>query len=113
MKERKPSTKNDSLVGLYGHTFIIDEQDIDKKMIQYQFQIIRRVPPDRWLVQLFSFVDGRPTQAQVYPESFILSEDVKLYILHDEWCGAHEAECERRRWHGKQSWTLPVDTTNE
>jgi hypothetical protein len=53
------------------------------------------MPPDRWVVQLFSFMDGRPTEVQVYPESFLLGDDVKLYAEHSEWLYAHE--CRTRR----------------
>ena len=92
----KPSRKT-SLAGLVGHTYVPDEQQPDRMRMQFQFEIIRPVPPGRWLVQLFSFMDGRPTNVVVYPESFLLGETVKLYLSHDEWHYAHERESQWRR----------------
>jgi hypothetical protein len=98
MAKRTPKfVQKDGLAGLFGHTYVPDLDAPDEKMIQYQFEIIRPVPPDCWLVQLFSFMDGRPTEVRVYAESFLLGDEVKLYLREDEWHYVHERECEFRR----------------
>jgi hypothetical protein len=66
-KAARPQRKV-GLIGLFGHTFAIDETG--DKSVQFQFEIIRRLPPDRWVVQHFSFMDGRPTNVTVYPKAF-------------------------------------------
>jgi hypothetical protein len=94
---KAPTKRTSGLIGLFGHTYVPDEEHLGKKVIQYQFQIIRRLPGDRWVVQLFSFMDGRPTQVTVYAEAFLLGEDVKLYALQEEWLYQHERQCDERR----------------
>jgi hypothetical protein len=84
----KSSAEVIGLTGLLGHTYIPDPNNPNKTVIQYQFEIVRPVPPERWLVQLFSWMDGRPTSVEVYPESFLLSDKVKLYVNRDEWLHA-------------------------
>jgi hypothetical protein len=86
------------LIGIMGHTYIADENHPGEKEIQYQFEIIRKLDGGRWLCQLFSFLDGRPTEVRAYPESFLSGDDVKLYALADEWHYAYEKECTRRRY---------------
>ena len=85
------------MVGFFGHTLIEHEQK--RKTIQYQFQIIRPLPPDRWVVQYFSFLDGSPTELAVYSESYLLGPDVKLYANQENWHEAHQKQCDRDRWH--------------
>jgi hypothetical protein len=94
---KKPTPRKTGLIGLFGHTYVPDQKEPDTKVIQYQFEIIRRMSPDRWVVQLFSFMDGRPTEVQVYPENFLLGDDVKLYTEHSEWLYAYEREGSRQR----------------
>ena len=93
--DKKPKPKDEGLVGFFGHTLI--EKD-GEKTIQYQFQIIRPMPPDRWVVQYFSFWDGSPTNLAVYPESFLLGPDVRLYSDQETWHEAHQDQCDRERW---------------
>ena len=86
---KKPKPKDEGLVGFFGHTLIDKDGE---KTIQYQFRIIRPLPPDRWVVQYFSFMDSGPTNLAVYPESFLLGPDVKLYANQENW------RCDRERW---------------
>jgi hypothetical protein len=65
------------LVGLYLHTFKTEK-------IHYQ-GMVYAVDGDNCLVQLFSWMDGRPTNIEVMPKSKIYSSEVKLYKFEDEW----------------------------
>ena len=87
----------EGLIGLFGHTYVLTEDVPDRKTIEYQFKIIRELSGARYVVQLFSFADGRPTELAVYDESFLLSKDVKLYATEDIW--NNECEVESRRDH--------------
>jgi hypothetical protein len=77
--DKKP--KDEGLVGFYGFTFVTDEHD--KKVPKYSFQIIGALPPDRWVVEYFSAVDGLRTNLAVYLESFLLGDDVRLYASQE------------------------------
>jgi hypothetical protein len=90
-------TRKTGLIGLFGHTYVTDKDNPDFMTIQYQFEIIRHMPPDRWVAQLFSFMDGRPTEVTVYAESFLLGDEVKLYAHHGEWLYASERNAEQKR----------------
>jgi len=89
------SKRTSGLIGLFGHTYVPDPERPGKKTIEYQFRIIRRMAGDRWVAELFSFWDGRPTEVRVYAEAFLLGDDVKLYVSQDEWHNAHEKLCRR------------------
>src|SRR5215204_2355987 len=65
------------LVGFFGHTYVDSDEVPGERRIQYQFEIIRPFPPDRWVVQLFSFWDGSPTELAVYTEEFLLGDAVQ------------------------------------
>jgi hypothetical protein len=67
-------------------------------MIQYQFEIIRELKGDRYVVQLFGWLDGDPTEVAVMPESELLGPTVKLYSTKEDWHWAYEKECNRRRY---------------
>lgn len=99
LKGRAASKQETGLIGLFGHTYI-DHERYDGKAIQYQFLVIRQMPPDKWVVQLYSFMDGSPNVLKVYSESFPLSEGVKLYPDADTWNEAYQKwsdDCNRRR----------------
>jgi hypothetical protein len=53
-------TRQQGLLGLFGHTLTPDEEgEPGAAMIQYQFQVLRTMRGERYVVQLFSFMDGR------------------------------------------------------
>ena len=81
------------LSGYFGHTFITDENG--HKRIQYQFRVVRRLPPGRWIVQFFSFWDGTPNKLGVYAEDYLLSDDVALYRTEEIWRAEYD-KAERR-----------------
>jgi hypothetical protein len=68
-KRAKKQPRPEGLIGLFGHTYIVDPDDQDERMIQYQFQIIRRMDAGRYVFQYFSFMDGSPTQVGVMSET--------------------------------------------
>jgi hypothetical protein len=77
---RAPSARvrNDAgLVGLFGHT-----RD-DDGTINWQFEIIGKVGDDAYSIQLFSWMDGRPTDVKI----FTLDQIAKcsLYSTRDAW----------------------------
>jgi hypothetical protein len=85
--ESKPSTADSDkgLIGLFGHTYIAAPEEPGGRMIQYQFEIIRKMEGERYVVQLFSFMTGEPTNLAIYPESFLLGDDVRLYANAEHW----------------------------
>jgi len=98
MKSRpKQIPSVEGLIGLFGHTYIADPKNTDEQMIQYQFQIIRKLEPDRYIIQYFSFLDGSPTNLGVMPETELLGPSVKLYATAELWNGAYETSMRWRR----------------
>lgn len=95
--EQKAKQQPEGMIGLFGHTYVVDPDNADSTMIQYQFQIIRKMDGDRYVVQYFSFMDGSPTQVGVYPEDFLLGPDVKLYANDELWNEGYAKACARRR----------------
>jgi hypothetical protein len=79
---KKRAKEEQGLVGFFGHTFTIDR---GHKRIQYQFRVVRAVPPDRWAVQYYSFMDGSPNKLGFYTESYLLSDEVVLYPDAESW----------------------------
>jgi hypothetical protein len=94
MPKPKPTKNDEELSGLFGHTYVPDPE-LDDKVIRYQFEILRRLGHDRWIVQLFSWLDGDRTEVAVYPQAYLLSDDVKLYADKDAWHWAYEQEAKR------------------
>jgi hypothetical protein len=96
---KKPRTaKPEGLVGFFGHTYEPDDGDPELLAIQYQFKIIRPFPPGRWIVQLYSFMDGDPTRLAVYDETFLLGPKVKLYATAELWNDAYSRHQQTRRY---------------
>jgi hypothetical protein len=87
MSETRTKTKRarrpEGLIGLFGHTYF-DGVDGDPAL-RWQFQIIRRMRGDRYVVQLFSFMDGEPTEVTVLTEAELLGPHVKLYATRELW----------------------------
>jgi hypothetical protein len=79
--------KPEGLIGFFGHTFV-DENG--RKRIQYQFRVLRAMPPDRWIVQYYDFFDGCPNKLAVYSESFLLSNDCALYPDAETWRAGYD-----------------------
>jgi hypothetical protein len=99
-RKKIPPPPPEGLVGLFGHTLVPDTQSGRQdggKEIQFQFQIIRRMDAERWVVQYFSFLDGRPTTVAVYSEAYLLGPDVKLFASENEWRDAHARSNRRLR----------------
>jgi hypothetical protein len=71
------------LGGYYGHTLVTDEDGY--RDVEYQFRVLRRLQPRRWVVQLYSFLDGSPGRLAAYPEDFLLSDEVALYRDEETW----------------------------
>jgi hypothetical protein len=73
----KVTKRTTGLIGLFGHTYVPDEDNPGNKTIEYQFQIIRRVPLiDGWC----SYSSLRTGDlVKVYSESFLLGDDAKPY----------------------------------
>ena len=101
MSKPKPTRKarHTGLIGLFGHTYVPDgdSPNGDDTMIQYQFEIIREIKGDRYVVQLFGWFDGDPTELDIMAETELLGPTVKLYSTKEDWYWAHEKECRRRR----------------
>jgi hypothetical protein len=92
-KTRQP----EGLIGLFGHAYVADEHV--GRTIQYQFEIIRRMEGDRYVIQYFSFLDGSPTNVSVMTEAELLGPDVRLYATTELWnvYEKSQRECDRRR----------------
>jgi hypothetical protein len=88
----------EGLIGFFGHTLIPDpDQSMsDRKMIEYQFEILRKMEGARYVIQYFSFMDGTPTNLGVMTEAELLGPDVKLYANADLWNEGYAKDCYRR-----------------
>lgn len=84
------------LVGLWGHTFIDHHCLPGRKMVQWQFKIIRAITPDLHLCQLFSWLDGDPTNCETISTKSLV-EDCKLYGSNAQMLTAYEKECEQHK----------------
>lgn len=87
--------KPDGLVGMWGHTFVDDDAFPGRKMIQWQFKIIQKVSPEIYLCQLFSWLDGCPTNCEAI-QTKTLVEECKLYASNEQMLTAYGKECDRR-----------------
>jgi hypothetical protein len=87
-KPEAPEPKIDEgLVGFFGHTFTTTD---GKPELRYQFRILRPLPPDRWVVEFFSFWDGCPNTLGVFAESYLLSDSVALYASEETWRAGYD-----------------------
>ena len=71
------------LSGYFGHTFVADENG--HRRVQYQFRVLRRLPPRRWICQMFSFLDGTPNKLTVYSEDFLLGTTLRSNRNEEIW----------------------------
>jgi hypothetical protein len=97
-KVRRPKRPPQGLIGLFGHTYVPDIERPNETRIQWQFEIIRRMRGDRYVVQLFSWMDGSPTEVKVMTEADLLGPDVRLYATIEQWNIAYEKEASRHRY---------------
>lgn len=96
-------TRGKGLIGLFGHTYAEAEENPDwGPVVQRQFEIIREVKRDRYLVQYFSWIDGSPVEVGVMPESEVLGSSVKLYSTREDWVWAYEKASAYRR--AREGW---------
>ena len=86
-QHNEPPKADEGLVGFYGHTYVTRD---GKRQLQFQFRVVRALPPDRWVVQFYSFMDGCANKLAVYSESYLLSEDVALYPDAATWHAGYE-----------------------
>ncbi len=84
----------DPLKGLFGHS--IDEAGD----VIWQFYI-RGAVGDSHSVQMFSWLDGRPTNVQFIKTADLTGTGYKLYSSEEEWNFAAEKDMARRRNEGR------------
>lgn len=77
------------LVGLFGHTR--DEDGV----IRWQFEIIGKVNDGTYTIQLFSWVDGMPTDVKIMAIDQL--HECSLYSTREAWVGQWKAEREPYR----------------
>lgn len=93
--QRPAEQSTGGLVGMFGHTYVPSETGPNLK---YQFFVIRRVSETRFAVQLFSWIDGSPTEVEVWTEDYLCGSDVKLYATKEDWLYAYEKYDRARSW---------------
>jgi hypothetical protein len=99
------------------HTLVPHEVYPGYKVIQWQFEIMRRLGDDRYVCQLLSWIDGRDTIVTVMRESDLLNmEKCKLYLNKDEWHDAAEENSRLRdmlRRHEKAEKAANEESTSD
>ena len=103
---KQPEPQPEGLIGLFGHTYVPDPDDPQASMIQFQFEIIRKLEGARYVIQYFSFFDGTETNLGVLPEAELLGPNVKLYATAELWNLGYEKESDRRR--ARREMTRPT-----
>lgn len=88
----------DGFVGMWGHTFTEDKE------IQWQFKIIRVLNPDAYVCQLYSWMDGEPTNCETITTT-VLINDCKLYADNGQMLVAYEKHCERKQYDNRRGGT--------
>ncbi|RVI58519.1 HNH endonuclease [Sinorhizobium meliloti] len=82
------SNDNSGLVGLYGHT-----RD-DDGAINWQFEVMGKITEDTYTIQLFSWLDGGPTDVKMV--SLEVLRGCSLYSTKDDWLWAWAKESASR-----------------
>lgn len=85
-------------MGLFFHTFS------NEGWIEYQAQVVG-VDGDVVLAQVFSAVDGSPTEVKLFQRAFLYSEQCKLYSDVEMWRARYLQESRRYREHLRSSET--------
>jgi hypothetical protein len=87
------------MLGLFGHTFVPDEGGEEgDRVVQYQFRIIRTLPADAYVVQYFSFLDGRPTDLGRMTGAELWGPNVTLYSTEGDWVWGYEKASDQARY---------------
>lgn len=89
-KRTKPK-QPEGLIGLFGHFWIDDPKDTGERMIQFVFQIIRKMEGERYVVQYYDWFGDR-SAVGVHPETELLGPDVRLYADGEVWFSVFEEE---------------------
>lgn len=76
---------SDGLIGLFGHSYHPAVAESARPEIKCQFQIIRPHRDDRYIVQMFSWIAGDPTNVTVMSEAELLGPNVKLFATQELW----------------------------
>jgi hypothetical protein len=71
---RPKAARADGLIGMFGHTLNENEE------IEWQFRIERAASTGAYVVQLFSWLDGGPTECKVLAREDLLSDHCRLYL---------------------------------
>ena len=92
---KEQGEQSGSLVGLFGHTYAPDTET-PRATIRYQFKVVRHIDGGRYVVQMFSFVDGKPTNVLVLLRRNSLVQSANS--TQPKSCGdaAYEADYERK-----------------
>jgi hypothetical protein len=86
-EQQHSEAADEGLVGFYGHTYVNRNS---KRELQFQFRVVRALPPDRWIVQFYSFFDGSPNKLGIFSESYLLGDDCALYPDAETWRAAYD-----------------------
>lgn len=68
---------DEDLVCLFGHTIDKDGQ------IVWQFSVERKISFCRYLIQLYSWMDGGPTEVKVVSETMLTGKRCNLYLTKE------------------------------
>lgn len=96
-RSTRQAANDNGLVGLFGHT-----RDSDGK-IDHQFEITGMVGAEICTIQLFSWMDGRPTKVEMVKISDFATPEYTLYPSQDEWHWAWAVEAAKEDGRGV-SW---------
>lgn len=88
----------DPIIGMFGHS-----RDAETGKIVWQYQV-KGLVGDRYAVQLFSWMDGRPTKMEfISADEIVNTEKHTLYLTQDEWTWSWALEAAREDGKG-QRW---------
>lgn len=76
-----------ALVGLYFHTFA---DAGDQRVVEYQGKIVAHVGDGDFLVQLFSWLDGEPTELHLLEVARLKDGRAQFYETREAWTAWYE-----------------------
>lgn len=93
-----PPPHTDGLVGLWGHEYVDGKPE-------HQFRIVRRVNPELYMIQFYSFVFGEAMNVESRQRDVLLGPTCKLYTDHAVWCEVMDRQIERdaERWRAERA----------